>query len=158
MSNELSTAEKIVEEVLIDLMAERVMSKRGMSTGVQALSLGVLLASLSIARAGPSQTPLERRSKLINDFATVNMIPRILPKYIPPPSGLVNRDSIPRDFNYVVVTAYLPKGVHAVHANQEKLTSLKFTGFNLGYCKVYSMLSLHKYLTIKKGKNPKIVP
>jgi hypothetical protein len=35
MSDELSTAEKVLEEVLIDLMIERVMS---MSTGVQASS------------------------------------------------------------------------------------------------------------------------
>jgi hypothetical protein len=42
MSDELSAAEKIVEEVLIDLMTERVMSERGMSTGVQASSSGAL--------------------------------------------------------------------------------------------------------------------
>jgi hypothetical protein len=86
------------------------------------------------------------------------MIPSILPKYIPPLSGPVNRDSVPRDFDYVVVTAYLPKGVRAVHADQEKLTTLKFSDFNLGDRKVYSMLAPHKYLTITKGKNPKIVP
>ena len=34
MSNELSVAKKIVEEVLIDLMTERVMSECRMSTGV----------------------------------------------------------------------------------------------------------------------------
>jgi hypothetical protein len=34
MSNEVNAAEKIVEEVLIDLMDERVMSERGMSTSV----------------------------------------------------------------------------------------------------------------------------
>jgi hypothetical protein len=34
MSNELSAAEKIVEEVLIDLMTERVMLECGMSTCV----------------------------------------------------------------------------------------------------------------------------
>jgi hypothetical protein len=34
MSNELSAAEKFFEEVLIDLMVERVMSKCGMSTGI----------------------------------------------------------------------------------------------------------------------------
>jgi hypothetical protein len=53
---------------------------------------------------------------------------------------------------------YLLKGVHAVHADLEKLTTLKFNDFNLGDHKVYSMLASHKYLTIKKGKNPKIVP
>jgi hypothetical protein len=42
MSDELSAAEKVVEEVLIDLMTERVMS---MSTGVQASSTRGLPAS-----------------------------------------------------------------------------------------------------------------
>jgi hypothetical protein len=35
MLDKLSAVEKVVEEVLIDLMAERVMSERRMSTGVQ---------------------------------------------------------------------------------------------------------------------------
>jgi hypothetical protein len=60
MSNELSVAEKIVEEVLIDLMDERVMSERRMSTGVQASSSGVLPSSPSTARVGPSRSPSER--------------------------------------------------------------------------------------------------
>jgi hypothetical protein len=86
------------------------------------------------------------------------MIPRIFPKYIPPLREIVNRDIVPRDFDYVVVTAYLPKGVCAVHADHEKLTVLKFSDFNLGDHKVYSILSLQKYLTITKGNNPKIIP
>jgi hypothetical protein len=86
------------------------------------------------------------------------MIPINLPKYIPPLGRPVNRDFVPRDFDYVVVTAYLLKGVRAVHVNQEKLTTLKFSDFNLVDRKVYSMLSPHKYLTITKGNNPKIVP
>jgi hypothetical protein len=88
----------------------------------------------------------------------VKRIPRILPKYIPPLGVPINRDFVPRDFDYVVVTAYLPKGVRVVHADQEKLTTLKFSDFNLGYRKVYSMLAPQKYLTITKGKIPKIVP
>jgi hypothetical protein len=90
MSNELSAIEKIFEEVLIDLMVERIMSVHEMSIGVHALFSGVLLASPSTARVGPSRPPSERRSKLGNDFATVKMIPSILPKYIPPLSGPVN--------------------------------------------------------------------
>jgi hypothetical protein len=158
MSNELSATEKIVEEVIIDLMAERVMSGRGMSTGVHALSSGVLLAPPSTARVGPSRPPSKRRSKLGNDFATVKMIPSILPKYIPPLSGPVNRDSVPRDFDYAIVTTYLPKGVRAVHDDQKILTTLKLSDFNLGDRKVYSMMASHKYLTITKGNNPKILP
>jgi hypothetical protein len=86
------------------------------------------------------------------------MIPIILPKYIPPLSGIVNRDIVPRDFEYVVVTAYLQKGVRAIQFDQEKLTALKFSDFNLGDRKVYSMVDPNKYLSITKGNNPKIVP
>jgi hypothetical protein len=132
MSNELSTAEKIVEEVLIDLMTKRVMSECRMSTGVHTSSLGAFPTSPPTAQARPSQTPSERQSKLENDLATMNMIPSILPKYIPPLSGTVNRDIVPRDFVYVVATVYLLKGVRAVHADQEKLTALKFSDFNIG--------------------------
>ena len=57
MSNELSAAEKIVEEVLIDLMVERIMSERGISIGIQAFSSGILPASPSTARAGPTRPP-----------------------------------------------------------------------------------------------------
>jgi hypothetical protein len=39
MSDDLNATEKVVEEVLIDLMTERVMSKRGLSTRVQASSM-----------------------------------------------------------------------------------------------------------------------
>lgn len=50
MSDELSTAEKIVEEVLIDLMNERVMSKRVMSPSIQAsLTRGLQDSPLTVA-------------------------------------------------------------------------------------------------------------
>ena len=42
--------------------------------------------------------------------------------------------------------------------HQEKLTTLKFSDFNLGDHKVYSMLAPYKYLTITKGRNPNIFP
>jgi hypothetical protein len=38
MLDKINIVEKVVEEVLIDLMVERVMSKRRMSTGVKASS------------------------------------------------------------------------------------------------------------------------
>jgi hypothetical protein len=60
------------------------------------------------------------------------MIPSILPRYIPPLSGIVNQDTIPRDFDYALVTAYLLKGVYIVRDDQDKLTALKFSDFNLG--------------------------
>jgi hypothetical protein len=37
MSEELSAAEKAAEEVLIDLMTERVMPERGLSIGVESI-------------------------------------------------------------------------------------------------------------------------
>jgi hypothetical protein len=49
MSDELTTIEESVTEVLLDLMTERVMSERGVSTGVQASSMRGLVASPSTA-------------------------------------------------------------------------------------------------------------
>jgi hypothetical protein len=58
MSDELRVVEKVVEDVFIDLMTERVMS---MSTGVQASSTRGLLASPSTAhRVGPSRPSNEK--------------------------------------------------------------------------------------------------
>jgi hypothetical protein len=52
MSDELSIAERVIEEVLIDLMTERVMS---MSIGIQASSMRGLPSSPSTSRGvGPS--------------------------------------------------------------------------------------------------------
>jgi hypothetical protein len=48
---------------------------------------------------------------------------------------------VPRDFEYALITAYLPKGICAVHTDQEKIAALKFSDFNLGDRKVYNMLS-----------------
>jgi hypothetical protein len=159
MSNELNVVEKVIEEVLIDLMAKRVMSERRMSAGVQASSTGGVQASPSTARrAGPSRTTTVTRKKHIDDIVNTKLIPRILPVYIPPLSSKINYNNVPRDFEYTLITAYLPKGVRAVRADQDKFTSLKFNDFNLRYHKTYSMLVSHKYLTKTKGKNPKIFP
>jgi hypothetical protein len=91
-------------------------------------------------------------------MANARLVPSILPAYIPPLSDAINRDSVPRDFEYTVVTAYLPKGVHIVCIDQDKIASLKFSDFNLGDHKVYNTLAPYKYLTRTKGKNSKIVP
>jgi hypothetical protein len=159
MSNELSVVEKAVEEVLIELMAERVMSERRMSAGVKASSTGGVQASPSTSCGeGPSRTTTETRIKHKDDIANAKMIPRILSVYIPPLSGKINPDSVPKDFEYTLITAYLPKGVHTVHVDQDNLTTLKFNDFNLGDHKTYNMLAPHKYLTKTKVINPKIVP
>jgi hypothetical protein len=45
-----------------------------------------------------------------DDLANAKQISTILPTYIPPLSGVVNCDNVPRDFEYALVTTYLPKG------------------------------------------------
>jgi hypothetical protein len=80
MSDELNAVEKVVEEVLIDLMAERVMSERRMSAGVQASSMGGVQASPSTSHgAGPSRTTTKTRTKHRDDIANAKLIPRIFP-------------------------------------------------------------------------------
>jgi hypothetical protein len=94
----------------------------------------------------------------MDGLAIAKLILSILPTYIPPLSGVVNRDSVPRDFEYALVTTYLPKGIRAVCVDQDKIAALKFSDFNLSNKKFYNMLAPHKYLTKTKGKNLKIVP
>jgi hypothetical protein len=86
------------------------------------------------------------------------MIPTIFLDYILPLASTVSRDRIPSDFEYSMFITYLPKGIHAVHAQQDKITSLKFNDFNLRDHKNYSMISPYKYLTKTKGKNSNIIP
>jgi hypothetical protein len=158
MFDEITAVEEFVTEVLLDSMTERVMSKRGISTKVQASSMRGVKASLSNAQEGTSQASVERRTKHKDDIANRKLVPSILPAYIPPLSSAINRDNVPRDFEYTLVTAYLPKGVRIYRADQDKVTTLKFCDFNLGDLKVYSMLTPYKYLTRTKRKNLKIVP
>jgi hypothetical protein len=159
MSYKPSSTEKVIEEFLIELMTERVMSEIMMSAGVQASSKQGVQASPSTAHgAGTSRTTTETRTKHIDDIVNAKLIPCIMSAYLPPLSGAINHDSVPRDFKYTLITAYLPKRVHAVHVDQDNLTTLKFSDFNLGDRKAYSMLSPYKYLTRTKGKNSKIIP
>jgi hypothetical protein len=94
MSNELNVVEKVVEEVLIDLMTKRVMLERGLSIGVQASSTRGLQDSPSIARIGPSQPTNEKCSKHRDDITNAKLIPCILPTYLPPLSNAINYDSV----------------------------------------------------------------
>jgi hypothetical protein len=154
MSDELKCHREVGEEVLIDLMAEKVMS-----TGIQASSMRGVQASPSTARgSGPSRAATEKRTKHRDDLVNAKLIPTILPDYIPPLASTVSRDSVPRDFDYTLVTAYLPKGIRAVRTQQDKIATLKFSDFNLGDRKNHSMLTPHRYLTRMKGKNSKIIP
>jgi hypothetical protein len=117
MSDELTVVEESVTEVLLNLMTERFMSERGVSTGVQAYSMRGLSASPSTTRAGPSKPVYEKRTKHRDDLTNSKLIPSILPTYLLPLSGVINRDSVPRDFEYALVTAYLSKGIHAVRSD-----------------------------------------
>jgi hypothetical protein len=154
MSGDLSAVEKSVEEILIDLMAEKVMS-----VGIQASSMGGLQASPSTGhRSVPSRTATEKRSKHRDDLANAKQIPSVLPDYIPPLAGAVSRDSVPCDFEYTLITAYLPKGIRAVRPQLGLIPDLKISDFNLGDRKNYAMLAPHRYLMKMTGKKPKIVP
>jgi hypothetical protein len=158
MYDKITALEEFVTEVLLDLMPERVMLERRISTGVQESSKRGVQASHLTARVGTSQAGAERRTKHKDDIANAKLVPSILPAYIPPLSGDINRDSVPRDFEHTLVTAYLPKGVRTYCTDQDKVTALKFCNFNLGDHKFYNMLAPYKYLMRTKGKNLKLIP
>jgi hypothetical protein len=64
MSGECNVVDKSMEDILIDLMAEKVMS-----VGVHASSTGGLQASPSIGcRSGPSRTAVKKRRKNHDDM------------------------------------------------------------------------------------------
>jgi hypothetical protein len=158
MSDEFTVLKETITEFLLDLMIERVISERRTSTQVQASSMRGVQASPSTAQAGTSRANTERTTKHKDNIANENLVPSILLAYIPTLSGEINRDSVPRDFEYTLVTAYLPKGVCTYRADQDKVIALKFCNFNLGDRKFYSMLAPYKYLMQTKGKNLKLVP
>jgi hypothetical protein len=114
ISNEFYAAEKIIEEFLIDLMTKRAML---MSAGIQASSMRGLQSSSSTARgARSSRQSTKERTKHKDDLANVMLIPSILPDYILPLASMVSHDSVPRDFEYTMATAYLLKGIQIVRA------------------------------------------
>jgi hypothetical protein len=86
------------------------------------------------------------------------LILTILHDYILPLARAVSRDSVPRDFDYTLVTVYLSKGIRLVKTQQDKTKKLKFSDFNLGDHKNHSMLGPHRYLTRMKGKNSRRIP
>jgi hypothetical protein len=107
MSGDLSAVEKSIEEILIDLMAAKFMF-----VGIEASSTGGLQSSpLTRRRFVPSQTVTEKRSKHPNDLVNAKKIPSVLPDYFPPLDGKVSNDSVPRDFEYTLITVYLLKGI-----------------------------------------------
>jgi hypothetical protein len=107
MSDERSAVENLVEEILMDLMTEKVVS-----VGIEASSTRGLQESPSTGRC--SGHAAEKRSKHCDDLANAKKITSVLPDYIPPLTNTVNHDSVPRDFEYSLITVYLPKGIRAV--------------------------------------------
>jgi hypothetical protein len=100
----------------------------------------------------------EKRREHRKDLENVKLITSILPNYILPLVGVVSHDSIPREFNYTLIIAYSPKGIHAIGLQLGQIMTLNINDFNLGYCNNYGMLTPHKYLTKKMGNNSKIIP
>jgi hypothetical protein len=74
----------------------------------------------------------EKISKHHDDLANTKQIPSIFPYYILPLVGAVNRDNVPHDFEYTLITTYLPKGIRAVGPQLGLIPSLKISDFNLG--------------------------
>jgi hypothetical protein len=154
MSDKLKTVEKSVEEILINIMAEKVMS-----AGIQASSTqGVQASSSTACGYGPSRATIEKRTKHRDDLANAKLIPSILANYILSLVSAVSHESVPRDFEYTLITAYLSKGIHTVKPQLDKILMLNISDFNLGDRKNYNMLAPHKYLTRKKGKKSNINP
>jgi hypothetical protein len=124
MSGEHNVVEKSVEEILVDLMTERVMS-----VGIHASLTGRLQESPSSGRR--SGYTAKKRRKHHDDLSNVKQIPSVLPDYISPLSSTVNCDNIPHDFEYTLITAYILKGIHMVGPHLGHIPSLKNNDFNL---------------------------
>jgi hypothetical protein len=134
------------------------MVEKVMSVGIQASSRrGVQASPLTAHRYRPSQAAIEKRTKHRDDLANAKLISTILPIYILPLAGIVSRDNVPRGFDYTLVIVYLLKGIRTVRTQQDKITTLKFSDFNLGDRKNHNMISSHRYLTRMKGKNSRII-
>jgi hypothetical protein len=154
MSGDLSVVEKSVEDIIIDLMDEMVISTEFQASSTR----GVKASPLSARRSGPSQAATKNISKHHDDLANTNLIQSVLPDYILPLVGAVSHDSVSRDFDYTLIIGYLSKGIRTVKPHLERILMLKINDFSLGDCKNYGMLTPHKYLTKTMGKNSKIIP
>jgi hypothetical protein len=114
-------------------------------------------ASPSTAQSIPLWPTDEKRTKHRVDLVNVKLISSILPAYLPPLSGAITCNSVPHEFEYALITTHLSKEVCVVRVDQDKLTMLKLSDFNLDDRKAYTMLTPHKYLTRTKGKNSNII-
>jgi hypothetical protein len=48
-------------------------------------------------------TTIEKRSKHCDDLVNAKLIPSVLSDYISPLPGVVNRDNVPRDFEFTLI-------------------------------------------------------
>jgi hypothetical protein len=153
MSGEPSALEISIGEILTKIMADR-----QFSIGIQASPTGELQAFSSTGCHSSRVNPtIEKRSKHHDELANVKHVSSFLPDYIPPLAGAVNRDSIPHDFEYTLITAYIPKGICVVGTQLGQIPALKNNDFNLDNIKNYAMLTPHKYLMKTTRKKPRIV-
>jgi hypothetical protein len=90
-------------------------------------------------------------------MANAKNIPSILPYYILPLAGTVNRDKIPWDFKYTLITTYISKGIRVVGSQLGHIPLLKNNDFYLEDRDNYSMFTPHRYLTKTTRKKPHIV-
>jgi hypothetical protein len=110
MLGDLRSIEKSIEEILIDLMAEKFMF-----VGLHASSIGRLKESpLTVRQFVPSRTKTEKRGKHRHDLVNAKKISSVFPNYIPPFDGTISCDNIQRDLEYTLIIAYHPKGIRAV--------------------------------------------
>jgi hypothetical protein len=151
MSGEHSALDKSMEDILMDLMAERVMS-----VGIQALSTRGLKSSPSTAHCS-SRTATKKGSKHHNDMANVKKIVLDLPYFILPLVGIVGCDNISRDFEYTLITTYILKGICIVGPQLGQIPALKNNEFNFRDRRNYVMLAPHWYLMKTTRKNLCIV-
>jgi hypothetical protein len=87
------------------------MSERRMSAGVKESSKGGFQDSPSTSHeVRTSRIVTKKRTKHIDNILNAKLIMSILPAYLPPLSGTINQESMPRDFDYALVMAYLSKG------------------------------------------------
>jgi hypothetical protein len=101
---------------------------------------------------------IEKRSKHCDDLANTKQISSVLPDYILPFTGAVNRNNALHDFEYTLINAYILKGIHAVRPQLGLIPALKISDFNLGYQKNYVMLVPHRYFMKTTGNQSNIVP
>jgi hypothetical protein len=108
-------------------------------------------------RSGCTNPTTERKSKHHDDLANAKQISSILLDYIPPLAGVINCDNIPCDFEYTLITEYIPKGIHVEGIQLGQIPILKNIDFNLGDRKNCVMLVPHRYLMKIIGKKTCIV-